>query len=116
MLIRCCIQGDGSRYNPEDFLLASVSSCHMLWYLHLCADNGITVVDYNDTATGVLQTGANQPGKFVAITLHPNVTITEAAHIQLAHELHHKANTHCFIANTLNLEIKHIVTINALTK
>ena len=40
--------GDKSKYNPEDLLLSSVSSCHMLWYLHLCSKNGIVVLEYKE--------------------------------------------------------------------
>ena len=44
--------GDDTRYNPEELLLSSISSCHMLWYLHLCATNNIIVTDYTDHAKG----------------------------------------------------------------
>src|SRR5438045_488065 len=45
-------RGDATRYNPEELLVASLSSCHMLWYLHLCATNDVTVVEYQDAASG----------------------------------------------------------------
>src|SRR6185437_1735743 len=48
-------RGDGSKYNPEELLVASLSSCHMLWYLHLCADAGVVVVDYTDDAKGTME-------------------------------------------------------------
>src|ERR1700761_7694929 len=47
-------RGDKARYNPEELLVASLSSCHMLWYLHLCADAGVTVLAYEDEATGTM--------------------------------------------------------------
>src|SRR3954468_9175486 len=47
-------RGDTSRHNPEDMLVASLSTCHMLWYLHLCADAGIAVTHYTDNATGTM--------------------------------------------------------------
>jgi organic hydroperoxide reductase OsmC/OhrA len=104
-------KGDKSCYNPEDFLLASASSCHMLWYLHLCADQGIKVIEYTDSATGILDTGNGTAGKFVSIILHPTVTIADAIHTELAISLHHEANKKCFIANTLCIAVQHEVTI-----
>ena len=66
--------GDRERYNPEELLVASLSSCHMLWYLHLAADNGIVVVDYRDDATGTMVETPDGGGKFTEVTLHPVVT------------------------------------------
>ena len=98
--------GDASKYNPEELLLASLSSCHMLWYLHLCSDNGIIVIDYKDEATGImLETGIG--GHFTEVTLHPVVTITDETKIEKANELHSAANKHCFIANSCNFPVKH---------
>lgn len=51
-------RGDAHRYNPEELLLASLASCHMLWYLHLCAVNGINVLDYHDEAHGAARSSA----------------------------------------------------------
>lgn len=99
-------RGDGTKYNPEDLLLASVSSCHMLWYLHLCADNGIVVTAYKDEATG-LMIESPDGGKFTEITLHPVVTITDRSKIEKANELHRLANKYCFVANSLNFPVKH---------
>jgi organic hydroperoxide reductase OsmC/OhrA len=62
-------RGDRAKYNPEELFVASVSSCHMLWYLHLCADAGVIVVDYTDNATGVMQETENGSGYFAEITL-----------------------------------------------
>lgn len=97
-------RGDGAKHNPEDFLLASLSSCHMLWYLHLCADAGIIVEAYEDHASGILdiQKGI---GKFTEVILHPKVKITDASMIEKAEELHHKAHEFCFIANSVNFKV-----------
>jgi organic hydroperoxide reductase OsmC/OhrA len=98
--------GDPTRHNPEDLLLASLSACHMLWYLHLCADNGIIVTDYHDEATGtMLQT--EQGGHFTQVTLHPQVTITDSNKISLAIQLHDAAHKNCFIANSCNFPVTH---------
>lgn len=98
--------GDITKHNPEDMLLASLSSCHMLWYLHLCADAGIIVVDYVDHPTGILTQTTNGSGRFTEVTLHPMVTVTERSMIEKANELHLKAHEFCFIANSVNFEVK----------
>ncbi len=100
-------RGDPAKHNPEELLLASISACHMLWYLHLCADKGIVVHEYLDDALGVMAETANGGGHFTGVTLHPKVTI-QAEHMRdLALSLHHKANEHCFIANSLNFKVSH---------
>ena len=78
----------------------------MLWYLHLCADNGIVVIDYKDEASGLMEESGDG-GRFTSVTLHPVVTITDASKIDKANELHELANKYCFIANSLNLPVKH---------
>lgn len=100
--------GDPARYNPEEMLVASLSSCHMLWYLHLCVTNGIVVVDYKDNATGTMQENADGSGQFSEVTLRPEVTITDPSQIQLANSLHHQANEMCFIARSCNFPVKHL--------
>ena len=64
-------RGEKSRYNPEELLLASISSCHMLWYLHLCSANGIIVTSYSDTAKGVMTETADGGGRFTEVTFIP---------------------------------------------
>ncbi len=100
-------RGDNTKHNPEDMLLASISSCHMLWYLHLCATAGIIVTDYIDNATGIMIETSNGGGKFKEATLNPTVTITDILMTEKANELHKKANELCFIANSLNFPIYH---------
>jgi organic hydroperoxide reductase OsmC/OhrA len=99
--------GDITKHNPEDFLLASLSSCHMLWYLHLCADAGIIVVDYTDEATGTMVQLPKNGGHFTEVTLHPVVTITDASRMEQALALHDAAHAHCFIANSVNFPVHH---------
>jgi organic hydroperoxide reductase OsmC/OhrA len=100
-------RGDKTKHNPEELLLASVSSCHMLWYLHLCAENNIIVTDYIDNATAILEETTNGNGKFASITLNPTVTITDKIMVDQAKELHKKANEFCFVANSLNIKVDH---------
>lgn len=99
--------GDTTRYNPEELLVANISSCHMLWYLHLCADSGINILSYEDDATGVMIELKNGSGKFESVTLSPSIKIENYLEMhQKAKELHHKAHEMCFIANSVNFEVK----------
>ena len=104
--------GDKSRYNPEELFLSSISSCHMLWYLHLCATNKIVVTKYIDYATGVMEESENGSGAFQEVTLHPKVTVRDKASIDKAKALHTEANKMCFIANSCNFKIHHDAEIN----
>ena len=99
--------GDNTKYNPEELLLASLSSCHMLWYLHLCAEAGIIVVNYTDNATGIMTETPMGGGKFKEVTLNPIVTIAENSIKENADQLHQKANELCFIANSVNFPVYH---------
>lgn len=100
-------RGNPARHNPEEFFLASISNCHMLWYLHLCAVNGVIVVDYQDNARGIMEEQADGSGKFTHVTLHPIVTVSSNEMISKAEELHSEANKYCFIANSLNFAVTH---------
>jgi organic hydroperoxide reductase OsmC/OhrA len=99
--------GDKARHNPEDLLLASISSCHMLWYLHLCATNNIVVIEYKDNAKGIMVESADGSGKFTEVILQPDVLISDKRQIELANSLHEKANKMCFIANSVNFPVHH---------
>ncbi len=100
-------RGDPSRYNPEDLLLASLSACHMLSYLHLCAVNGINVVAYRDEATGSMEETADGGGRFVEVVLRPAVTVTAQSDAAGAAALHHEAHRLCFIANSVRFPVRH---------
>lgn len=99
--------GDKTQHNPEDLLVSSLSSCHMLWYLHLCSQNDIIVMDYKDNAVGTMIEEPNGSGRFTEVTLNPVVTITNKADIDKANALHEQANKMCFIANSCNFPVKH---------
>ncbi|QQL49645.1 OsmC family protein [Mucilaginibacter ginkgonis] len=101
--------GDPTRYNPEEMLLMSLSSCHMLWYLHLCSAAGVVVTDYQDKATGIMEETANGSGHFTSVLLKPVVTVANESMVVKANELHHKANEMCFIARSVNFPVKHEV-------
>lgn len=98
-------RGDGSKYNPEELLLASVSGCHMLWYLHLCAVNNVVVESYIDEARGEMLTEANGGGRFSRIVLKPRIVVQAAGMLEQAAALHHQAHEFCFIANSLNFPV-----------
>jgi len=98
-------RGDRSRYNPEELLVASLSACHMLWYLHLCAVNHITVIDYRDAALGVMQENADGSGEFVRVTLKPIVKVSVGDNRAQALALHHEAHHLCYIARSVNFEV-----------
>ncbi len=100
-------RGDQSRYNPEELLLASLSSCHMLWYLHVCAEAGVVVTAYEDKATGSMQETDDGGGRFTEVTLHPKVTVADSSMYAQAMSLHKKANSLCFIANSVNFPVNH---------
>jgi organic hydroperoxide reductase OsmC/OhrA len=105
-------RGDATKYNPEDLLVMALSSCHMLSYLHLCADNGIVVTSYEDDATGIMTEDAVRGGFFTDVTLSITMKLADASKKELAMKLHHDANNLCFIANSINFPVRHIVTIN----
>ena len=104
-------RGDAARYNPEELLVASLSSCHMLWYLHLCAINSIVVTDYKDEANGVMAENADGSGAFVEVTLNPHVTIDANSDQDKALLLHEEAHRYCFIANSVNFPVKNVARI-----
>ncbi len=101
-------RGDPTKYNPEELLVSSLSSCHMLWFLHLCAEAGVVVVDYMDSATGIMEETPDGSGHFTSVTLNPHVTVTEIDMVAKANALHQKANKYCFVANSVNFPVHHI--------
>ncbi|MBC3842397.1 OsmC family protein [Streptacidiphilus sp. 4-A2] len=107
-------RGDPARWNPEQLLLASVAQCHLLWYLHLCAADGVVVTDYADRAEGVMtmdETGGG--GQFSSVTLHPEVTVAEESMVDKARALHGEVHAVCFIARSVNFPIAHrpVITV-----
>jgi len=100
-------RGTESRWNPEDLLVAALSACHKLSYLHLCAVNGVVVTAYVDRAEGLMrfdpQTGS---GRFERVVLRPEVRITAESDAAKAQALHHEAHRLCFIANSVNFPVE----------
>jgi organic hydroperoxide reductase OsmC/OhrA len=104
-------RGDPARWNPEELLLASISSCHQLWYLHLCAVNGVVVTAYSDEAQAVMVEDETGGGRFESATLRPRVTIAAGCDPEKALALHHEANAKCFVANSLNFQVGHKASV-----
>lgn len=98
-------RGDSARYNPEELLVASLSTCHMLWMLHLCAAAGIVVMEYTDAAEGVMSENADGSGQFDSVTLHPTITIADAARADETIRLNHRVHDFCFIARSVNFPV-----------
>jgi organic hydroperoxide reductase OsmC/OhrA/chorismate mutase len=100
--------GDAARWNPEDLLVASLSACHQLVYLYMCAMAGIVVLGYHDDASGTMaEDTATGSGHFRQVILRPRVTIRPEDDIELARHLHHDAAAKCFIANSVNFVVAH---------
>jgi len=100
-------RGDGTKYNPEELLVASLSSCHMLWFLHICANAGVIVTGYEDHATGKMQEDADGGGRFIEVLLQPVVWIKGKCEPEKVKLLHAEAHKKCFIANSCNFPVKH---------
>jgi organic hydroperoxide reductase OsmC/OhrA len=99
--------GDRERWNPEQLLLAALSQCHLLSYLHVCVTRGVVVTAYVDRATGSMTTDPDGSGRFTAATLNPQVTVADAGMVEAALEAHHRANELCFIANSVAFPVQH---------
>ena len=99
--------GDRDRWNPEQLLLAALSQCHMLSYLHVCVTEGVVVTAYVDHATASMRTEADGSGRFTEAVLHPEVTVADESMVEAATKAHHRANELCFIANSVAFPVRH---------
>jgi len=107
-------KGDPALYNPEDLLLSSLVSCHMMSYLYVCSQNSIQVLSYTDNAVAILATEIDGSGRFTEVTLYPEVVIADNSQVDLALSLHTQANKLCFIANSCNFKVLHHPTCKAI--
>lgn len=107
-------RGDPARWNPEGLLLASLSECHLLSYLHACVTLGVVVVSYSDDASGMMREDGKGGGAFVEVMLRPDVVVAEASMIEAAERAHELANQWCFIANSMNFPVRHEAKVSAL--
>jgi organic hydroperoxide reductase OsmC/OhrA len=100
-------RGDRERWNPELLLVAALSQCHMLSYLHRCAVAGVVVTGYEDAAEGVMVETPDGGGRFEDVVLRPVVTVAEAGMVEQAQALHEEAAALCFIAASVNFPVRH---------
>jgi organic hydroperoxide reductase OsmC/OhrA len=100
-----CFRGDKTKWSPEDLFVVSVSTCHKLWYLHLCATAGVVVLAYRDDPVGTMIEEADGSGRFTSVVLHPEVKVAAGSDKAKAISLHHEAHTMCFIANSVSCPI-----------
>jgi organic hydroperoxide reductase OsmC/OhrA len=99
------MRGDGARWNPEELLVAALSQCHMLWYLHLCSVSDVVVESYVDRPEGTMAQADDLSGRFTQVTLRPSISIADAERLDRARELHVNAHRMCFIANSVNFPV-----------
>ncbi|MDJ0394945.1 OsmC family protein [Rhodococcus sp. G-MC3] len=100
-------RGDFTRWNPEEMLVASLSACHMLWYLGLTAAAGVVVTDYRDFPSGIMTEESDGGGQFTEVVLTPMVTVADSSMFDEAQRLHHDASSKCFIARSVNFPVRH---------
>ncbi|MEO8067893.1 MAG: OsmC family protein [Flavobacteriales bacterium] len=105
-------RGDPSRHNPEELLVAALSACHMLSYLHVCVKNRVVVTAYTDNATGTMET-IGDGGRMTEVVLHPVVSVRDASMVEKAQSLHGEASKLCFIASSVNFPVRHDPTCRA---
>ena len=99
--------GDPSKYNPEDMLITALSSCHMLWYLHLCSTAGVTVTAYEDFPVGIGESEPSGAGRFVEAILKPKIIITPESDAEKAVSLHDEIHQHCYIARSVSFPVRY---------
>ena len=97
--------GDPGLHNPEDLLIASLSACHMLWYLHLASDAGIAVQGYEDDPLAVGETLPGGASRFLRATLRPRITVPKGTDLGRADAIHHQIHKTCFIARSVNFPV-----------
>lgn len=106
-------RGDPSRWNPEDMLVAALSECHLLSYLHACVVAGVVVTAYEDEATGTMELDADGAGRFTEVVLHPRVVVRDESMVAAAEAAHAQAHAWCFIANSVSFPVRHEPTVTA---
>ena len=97
--------GDAALPNPEDLLVAALSSCHFLSYLAVAARSRIVVTGYTDEASGTMDM-VERVMRFTEVVLRPRVTVARGTDLAKAKALHEKAHKVCFIANSVNFPVR----------
>jgi len=106
-------RGETDRWNPELLLVAALSGCHLMSYLHVCVESGVVVIDYTDAPAGSMTQTPGGGGRFTSVTLRPRVTLARASagKVDLATRLHRDASARCFIASSVNFPVHHEPTV-----
>lgn len=99
--------GDPGLHNPEDMLIAALSACHMLWYLHLAHQAGVVVLGYEDAPLGRGESTPTGAGRFVGATLRPRITVPEGTDLARADAVHHEISEVCFIARSVSFPVSY---------
>jgi organic hydroperoxide reductase OsmC/OhrA len=99
-------RGDSSRWNPEDLLVAALSSCHHLFFMYLCGQAGIEVLGYEDHADGTMEENPDGSGQFLEVTLRPKVKLAPGSDVKAAELIHHTSHEKCFIARSVNFPVR----------
>lgn len=105
--------GDKTRWNPELELVAALSQCHMLSYLHVCATAGVVVTAYDDEPYGFMAETEDGGGHFTEVVLRPRVTVADPGMAEQARKLHGEASDKCFIASSVNFPVRHEPSVTA---
>ena len=109
-------RGDPGKWNPEDMLVAALSQCHLLSYLHACVTVGVVVVGYSDEASGLMVEDGRGGAAFREVVLRPHVVVADAAMVAAATAAHAQAHEWCFIANSVNFPVRHEPTIDVVER
>ncbi len=98
---------DAAGVDPEEAFVASLSSCHMLFFLDFARRAGFTIDNYVDEAEGVMEKGADGKFRMTRVTLWPHVAWSgDPPDEKAIADLHHRAHEACFIANSVTTEVK----------
>jgi len=103
-------RGDATRWNPEELLVAALSQCHLLAYLHLAATAGVIVCEYRDDAVGELELNRDGTGRMRSVELRPRVVVAAPDQLERAQRLHEPAHHNCFIAASVNFPVTCVPT------
>jgi organic hydroperoxide reductase OsmC/OhrA len=104
-------RGDPERWNPEELLVAALSQCHLLTYLHMAAVAGVVVTAYADAAEGTMVEEDDGGGQFTQVILRPQIVVADESMVERAMALHADAEAKCFVARSVNFPVHHEPTV-----
>lgn len=104
-------KGDPALLNPEEMFLISLSACHMLTYLALCASKKLELISYQDHPEAVMKI-EDRKMRITDVILHPTIKFAPGTDLELAAKLHHDAHEGCFVANSVSCRMETIPDIS----